>query len=94
MNGWDECSLSLACRFLFSLQTDIGCKVNDGEASATRECDLHICGINREDRLFNRQKGKKTPSLVVYFSGSLGKARLSGVMISTMICLGIGTDFH
>ena len=47
-----------SCSFLFSLQTNTGCKVKGGEASPTRERDLGVCGVNREDRSFNRKGGR------------------------------------
>ena len=79
-----------SCSFLFSLQTNTGCKVKGGEASPTRERYLGVCGVNREDRSFNREEGSRFNSLFQSFT----RESQSTSWVFTTICLGIGTDFH
>lgn len=85
--------LQLVAFFSHHNQIDTGWYVEEGEAAATNECGLDICRINRGDKSFNRQQGKKAAALVVYFSGSLGKETIR-YHDFYMICLVTGTHFY
>lgn len=68
--------------------------MEEREVLATCECDLDIGRISGEERPLPERKGRKSSNFSCLFQGFTRKVRPSGIMISTMICLVIGPDFH